>query len=57
MANDEDKKDDRAKNPQYDSWLVRQIERRNPENALIRRWFKLADQVIGHKDDSEDPEK
>jgi len=39
------------------SELHPQIERRNPENALIRRWFALADRVLGRKHDSENPDK
>ena len=33
------------------SWLRRQVERRNPENAFIRRWFKLADRVLEENED------
>ena len=52
----EEKDDQPNQAPQY-SWLRRQVERRNPDNALIRRWFKLADKVLEREDDSDKPEK
>jgi hypothetical protein len=61
----DEKKDDRARSEprlphprrEEDSWLRRNLERRKPENGFIRRWFDLADIVIGHKDDSDKPEE
>jgi len=35
------------------SWLRRQ-ERRNPENTIVRRWFGLADKMLGRKHDHRD---
>ena len=30
-----------------DSWLLGPVERRKPENATVRRWVGLGDQVLG----------
>lgn len=49
---DEEKQDERGvKEEKRRQWLnQKQVERRRPENAFIRGWFKLADRVLGHKD-------
>jgi hypothetical protein len=46
MAKNEEQDDKREKSKH--EWLPR-IERRRPENAVIRRWFKLADSVLRRK--------
>ncbi len=56
---DEDKQDERGeKEAKRMRWLnQQQVDRRRPENAFIRRWFKLADSILDRKDDSENREK
>jgi len=52
MPKDEEH-DDARKKPKH-HWLPR-IERRRPENGLIRRWFNFADTVLGRKPKPDKP--
>ena len=56
---DKEKQDEReAKEEKQRQWLNQNhVERRTPENAFIRRWFKLADRVLGGKDGCDKSEK
>jgi hypothetical protein len=56
---DEDKQHERAeKEAKRMRWLnQQQVDRRRPENAFIRRWFKLADNILGRTDNGNKPDK
>jgi len=57
VADEEKQNECPAKEEKRREWLnAHGMERRRPENAFIRRWFKLADSVLGRKDDSDKSE-
>ena len=56
MADEEKKAERAAKEEKQRHWLdQKRVERRIPENAFIRRRFKLADSVLSRKGDSDKP--
>ena len=55
---DEEKQDERVIKANRRLWQSQlRVDRRIPENAFIRRWFKLADRVLQRTDDSDKPKK